>query len=237
MIKDYFIFGGINSGDYGVIVEEAAVFDKPAASLSTVKVPGRNGDLILYENRFENVKISYKCHCDYHFRSRLDGLIKRLSSQKGYKRLEDSVYPKYFRRAYFQGPVSPKLLRTYRAGSFQLSFAADPRKFLKTGEIAMPAFTAAGVILNEHGFDALPLIRCYGTSGTVTINGVAVTVTGCTSYVDIDCDLMETYEGSTSRNGTTTLVNGEFPVLSDGENTVSFTGFSRVEITPRWWIL
>ena len=71
--------------------------------------------------------------------------------------------------------------------------------------------------------------------GTVTVNGTPVTVTGCKTFADIDCELMEVYEGTASRNGTTTLVNGAFPELDPGENAVSFTGWSRVEITPRWW--
>ena len=237
MTKDYFIFGGVSSLDYGVIVEDALVFDKPEAAVSTVKVPGRNGELLLYDDRFENVKVNYKCHCDYRFRSRLDSLFMRLSSQRGYRRLEDSVFPEHFRRAYFKGGVSPELLRAYRAGAFTVSFTADPRKFLKSGEISLPSFTAGGIVFNEYEFAARPLIRCYGTSGAVSVGGTAVTVTGCTAYVDIDCDLMECYEGGTSRNGTTTLTDGEFPVLSAGENEVSFTGFSSVEITPRWWIL
>ena len=40
-----------------------------------------------------------------------------------------------------------------------------------------------------------------------------------------------------SRNGTTTLVNGAFPELDPGENAVSFSGWSRVEIIPRWWTI
>ena len=98
-------------------------------------------------------------------------------------------------------------------------------------------FTAAGMIYNPTLFDAKPLIRCNGTGGTVTVNGVSVAVTGCSSYVDIDCDIMEAYEGNVSRNGTTTLQNGAFPKLSPGDNAVSFTGFSSVVITPRFFTI
>lgn len=234
MIKDFFIFDGVSSADFNVIVDSAEVFGKPAVGLSTVKIPGRSGDLLIYDNRMENVNVSYQCHCDYRFRSRFDNLVMELASRRGYKRLEDSVYPGHFRRAYFQGPIGAKLLRTYRAGSFKVDFKADPRKFLKSGDIPV-TFTSAGTIYNPTLFDAKPLIRCYGTGGTVTVGGIPVTVTGCSSYVDLDCELMEAYEGSTSRNATTTLVNGDFPALAPGSNAVSFSGFSRVEIIPRWW--
>ena len=98
-------------------------------------------------------------------------------------------------------------------------------------------FTTSGVVRNPTNYAALPLIRCNGTGGMVTVNGVSVAVTGCSSYVDIDCDIMEAYEGSVSRNGTTTLQNGAFPKLSPGDNAVSFTGFSSVVITPRFYTI
>ena len=98
-------------------------------------------------------------------------------------------------------------------------------------------FTAAGMIYNPTLFDAKPLIRCNGRSGSVTINGVKVTVTGCTSYVMLDCDMMEAFEGEANRNGTTTLNNGTFPTLAPGNNAVSFTGFSSVVITPRFFTI
>lgn len=237
VIKDYFIFDGINSSDYGVVIEEASVFQKPQAGMSTVKIPGRTGDLLIYEDRFENITVSYQCHCDYYFRSRIDSLISALSSKRGYKRLTDSVYPEYYRRAYFQGPVNPKLLRAYRAGSFQINFKADPRKFLLLGEYPPISLASGGKLYNPTSFEAKPLIHCVGTSGTVTVGGVTLAVTGASSYVDIDCEAMEVYEGSTSRNGTTTLTDGAFPTIPPGESAVTFTGFSSVQITPRWWML
>ena len=231
MIKDYFIFDGVNSASFNVIVDSADVFGKPAVGLSTVKIPGRHGELLLYDDRFDNVTVSYQCHCDYHFRFRFDSLIMELASKKGYKRLEDSVFPDHFRRAYFQGPVSAKLLRSYRAGSFKVDFRADPRKFLKAGELPLK-YEANGTIFNPTSFTAKPLIRCYGTGGAISVGGIWMGITGCSAYIDIDCELLEAYEGSVNRNGN---VGGDFPTLKPGANTVGFSGFSYIEITPRWW--
>ena len=111
MIKDYFIFDGVSSRDFNVIVDSADVFGKPSVGLSTVKIPGRTGELLIYDNRLENMTVSYQCHCDYRLRSRLDNFVMELASRQGYKRLEDSVFPEHFRRAYFQGPVSTKVRR------------------------------------------------------------------------------------------------------------------------------
>jgi phage-related protein len=46
---------------------------------------------------------------------------------------------------------------------------------------------------------------------------------------------MEAYKGNENRNSV--LIISDFPVLVPGDNEISFTGFTKVEITPRWWVL
>ena len=246
MIKDFFIFDGVSSADFNVIVDSAEVFGKPAVGLSTVKIPGRSGDLLIYDNRMENVNVSYQCHCDYRFRSRFDNLVMELASRRGYKRLEDSVYPGHFRRAYFQGPVGAKLLRTYRAGSFKVDFNADPRKFLKAGE--MPEkYTVNGSIYNPTLFTAEPLIYLYGTaggSGAFNIKGnqqINVTFPQSGTII-IDSELGEAYDtNGTSLNSSVSFAASntaqDFPKIDPGENAVLMWNLSSVAIIPRWWQL
>ena len=95
-------------------------------------------------------------------------------------------------------------------------------------------YAATDNMENPTRFPAKPLIRVYGT-GTVTINDIVITVSDVTSYVDIDCELMDCYEGSTNRNDDVAFSTYDFPVLMPGVNPVSFVGPSSVEITPRWW--
>ena len=82
------------------------------------------------------------------------------------------------------------------------------------------------------------MVRAYG-DGTLTINGITITISGSDTYTDIDCELQEAYKDtlSVSKNNTITLTSGEFFKLSSGDNAVSFTGMSKVIIIPRWWIL
>ena len=122
-----------------------------------------------------------------------------------------------------------------KMGSFDLVFDCDPRMFLKSGEETLSL--TAGISLNNPTlFDALPLIRAYGT-GTLTIGSCSVTISTANSYTDIDCEAQEAYKGSTNCNNNIILTNGEFPKLSAGINSISLTGLSRLEITPRWWTL
>lgn len=232
-MRNYFVFDGKSSADYDAWIASSNAFDGAEHDEEVIEIPGRNGALVFSNGRWKNFVAAVDCYISHDMRTNVDGLRAFLSSKYGYCRYEEAIKPDEFRLARFLGPFS--LSASDRVGAaFTLSFDMKPQRFLKSGEI--PAvYTASGRIYNPTLYPARPLVRCYGSSGTVTVNGTPVKVTGCSAYADIDCDLMEVYEGATSRNGTTTLVNGAFPELDPGENAVSFSGWSRVEITPRWW--
>ena len=235
MKRNYFVFDGKSSAEFNAWIATSNAFDGAEHDEEVVEIPGRNGALVFSNGRYKNFVAAVDCYIPHGMQVNVDGFRAFLSSKYGYYRYEEAIRPGEFRLARFIGPFS--LSASDRVGAaFTLSFDMKPQRFLKSGELTA-TFTAAGALRNPTRYDALPLIRCNGRSGTVTINGVAVTVTGLSSYVILDCDLMESYEGSTSRNSTTTLTNGKFPTLSPGNNAISFSGFTSVVITPRWWTL
>lgn len=233
MKRNYFVFDGKSSAEFNAWIATSNAFDGAEHDEEVVEIPGRNGALVFSNGRYKNFVAAVDCYIPHGMQVNVDGFRAFLSSKYGYYRYEEAIKPGEFRLARFIGPFS--LSASDRVGAaFTLSFDMKPQRFLKSGEIPV-TYMAAGAIFNPTEYDAKPLIRCYGQSGTVTVNGTPITVTGCSSYVDLDCELMEAYEGGTSRNGTTTLQNGDFPVLAPGSNAVSFTGFNSVVITPRWW--
>lgn len=230
----YLTFAGTSSREFGVFISGAKTFGSGARDFEQISIPGRNGDLLVDNGRFKNVKVTYSAYITRNFRENYDAFNAWLMSQDGYARLEDTYQPEIYRLAFFSAGLNAEPEIRLGVGAFKIEFNAQPQKFLKEGELPI-ILTTAGDVYNPTSFRAKPLIRCYGTGGTVTVGGIPVTVSGCTSYVDLDCELMEAYEGTANRNGTTTLQAGGFPVLVPGSNAVSFTGFSRVEIIPRWW--
>ena len=179
------------------------------------------------------MSITYPAFITKDFKQNFDAFKAFLLSKKGYKRLEDSYHPECYRLATYRKSISPEMAPLNRAGSFEIIFDCDPRRFLKSGDRAA-TFTANGSLRNPTLFDAKPLIRAYGT-GYFAISGIRVNITTASTYTDIDCELQEAYKGSTNCNGNITLVNGEFPVLNSGANAITLSGLSRIEITPRWW--
>ena len=233
---EYLTFDGKNSADFGVWISGGGTYNAPARDVEMVSVPGRNGDISYDNGRFQNVAVTYPAFISRKFQHRIDDFRGWMCSHIGYKRLEDTYHPEEYRLAMYKSGLDVATTPRNLAGSFDLTFECKPQRFLKSGEVPTE-FTAAGKIYNPTYYPAKPMIRCYGTSGSVTVGGVSVAVTSASEYVDIDCELMEVYEGSTSRNNTATLTDGEFPVIEPGEVDVSFTGFSTIEITPNWYMI
>ena len=91
-------------------------------------------------------------------------------------------------------------------------------------------------ITNPTLFDSQPFLRVYGT-GTLGINSQSVTITQADEYTDIDCEMMDCFKGTANKNPYVQFTDYNFPVLKPGVNYVSLSGITKVEITPRWWIV
>lgn len=102
-----------------------------------------------------------------------------------------------------------------------------------TGDVTLEYGQNPNVIINPTLFDARPLLVVTGT-GNLTVNGVQIAISK--TPTTIDCEAMEAYNGTTSRNGDIVLTPNQFPVLKPGSNTITLgAGITKVEITPRWW--
>ncbi len=235
MIREYFTFDSRPSTDFGVWISGGGTFNAPRRDLEYVSVPGRNGDLIFDNGRYENITVTYPAFIPREFAARSTEFRAWICSKIGYKRLEDTYHPDEFRiGSYAEGfdaDTTPRNL----GGSFNLSFNCKPQRFLKVGEIPVD-LTSGTIAYNPTEYTAKPLLRLYGT-GTVTIGGIRLTVTAANQYTDIDCDTMEAYKGAANCNGNVVLPDGVFPELAPGENAVTITGFSSAQLTPRWWRL
>ena len=227
----------INSKDYGVLLTDADIYGKPERDIQSVSVAGRNGDLLLDNNRYKNVKVSYPCIILDNFDRNYSEIIDRLSQLSDkYVRIEDSFNPDIFIMARYTGATSPKKVERYgKDGIFNLTFDRKPQKYLKSGEY-YDIINSGTTLYNQYFTEAKPLIRAYGT-GTFTIGGVSIQITTANEYTDIDCEIMEAYKGSTNCNGNIVLTNGVFPSLKTGANVITYTGITRLDIKPRWWIL
>lgn len=232
-----FIYNGISTREYCVTVSGEDTWAKAAPDLNSVTIPGRNGELLLSNKRYNNVAISYNCGITRQFERDFTGFASQLLAAPGYHRLEDSYHPEYFRMAAITSGITPSMTALNHAGQFSVSFTCKPQMYFKSGEYKQEFTVSGGTLFNPSVHTAKPLIRVYGT-GTLSIGDSFITINSADGYTDIDCDMQECYKGTVNCNGNVTLVNGEFPELHAGSNGVTFdSGITKVEITPRWWTL
>ena len=229
-MKDFFVLDGVKSSDFGCYIATGNRFDAPERDVETVEVAGLNGNLIFDNGRFKNFEATLDAYIPRNMQTNVDGLRNwLLSKSANYYRYEDTLHPDEFRKVRYSGGYALDV--SDRVGAaFPLTFDCKPQRYLKRGEQQITA-TNGMTLLNPTQYAARPLIRVYG-DGTLTLSGVTQTVTGNTSYIDVDCETQNAYRGSVNCNGNVTPT---FPVIESGVQTVAFTGFTTVIITPRWW--
>ena len=231
---NYFTFGGQDSRTYGVYISGQATYNAPERAYEPVAVPGRNGALLLNDNRLENVELIYPAFISADFKNKISLFKEMLLSQVGYQRLEDSYNPDEYRKAFYRGNMAVEATALNNAGQFEVAFECKPQRYLKSGESAT-TFTASGTISNPTKFDALPLIKVTGY-GTLTINTDVITIASGYTYVNIDSETMDCSYGTVNANNKVSFSTNDFPKLKSGSNTITIAGsITKVEITPRWY--
>lgn len=238
-MKDYLVFNGINSLDYGVEIFPKEIDKAPRRDIEIIAIPGRNGSLIIDNGRYEDAEQSYTgiIYNNSKFDEYMDAMRSLILSESGYKRLEDTFKPDEYRMAYIDEDFSPNVVRLWRKmGKFELKFTCKPQRYLKLGDNVIN-FENAGSLINPSVFPAQPMIRVLGY-GNLTIGDYQIEITEHTlPHIDIDCERMDAYSGNVNCNSIISL-DSDFPVLGAGVSEISFDNtIAFVQITPKWWRL
>lgn len=236
-------WAGISNTDVGMIIEHFPKVILPKQKIEVQQVPGRNGDIIIPTEAFENYEQTYDAFLDVKFFGGLEAAMPKVSDwllgHQGYQRLEDSYFPEVYRMAYYSGGAQfVSLFNEYGEGT--LSFNCAPEKYLKYGEKEI-TLTENQKLINPTNFTAKPLIIITGNgSATITIikDGVSktITISNVNTSVTIDTKLHKAYNGSENRNST---ITGKYEDMTLGKETVITwsNGITGVSIIPRWWTI
>jgi len=232
----YFTFGDIVSNEYGVWISGEGTFDAPERDIEYVEIPGKSRALILDNNRFRNIDITYPAYMSGDFDSRFDVFKAAMLSYAGqYMILSDTYHPNEFRYATFTGGIDPETGPYNRSGRFDITFNCGPQRFLTSG-LSTTTFAEAGTIANPTAYTATPNIRVYGY-GTVGVGSNTITITiHPYPYIDIDCEAMDAKYQANNCNGYVQVSGDVFPTLPPGNTGITISGsVSKIELQPRWW--
>ena len=235
MSLGYIVIDGRSSQEFGVYTTDAGVYDRPEREIEKYEIPGQSGDLIIDKNRFKNIDVRYPGFIVDDFEKRYNDFFSYLLSLGRYFRLEDSFKPEEYRQAYFTAPLIPTNADK-KKGTFEIVVHAKPQRFLKEGDRPITIYSDA-TIKNPTLLPSKPLVRVYGT-GSVVIAGITITILAAEGYTDFDCLTQMAYKDSMNCNSNIVLEDDKFWELPVGEASISLgSRISRIELTPRWYII
>ena len=230
-----------SSLEFGLLITEKGSYKGASRDITYTSVPGRSGDLITDNGRYNNVDISYKFallnNTEREFAELAHQIKSWLLAEAGYFRLWDSYDSKYFRLASYSEEVDVEQeLRDL--GSLSLKFNCKPYKYSFEGQNAV-VFTAAGSLFNAELFPSSPYIKVTG-SGTVTltINNSSFLLKDIDGYIELDFDIPNAFKGLEAKNNKVSGADMSAFRLLPGYNSISWVGnVERLEIVPRWCCL
>ena len=231
----FFMFNGKSSRNFGLYISGSGTFNAPERVSESIEIPGRNGNLTISQNRFQNITVSYPAFIRTDFSRNAQGARAWLLQNEGYYRLEDTYHPDYYRMARFSGPIDFDMRFLNYSGETTLSFDCKPQRWRKNGENPV-LYTQPAILMNDL-FPALPLIKVNGTgAGNLYVGKYTVQMNEIDEYVMLDSETQNAYKDTLNKNGT--ISADKFPVLESGENTISWDGgITSIEVTPRWWTI
>lgn len=230
-MRNYFVLDGVSSAAYGTYIATSTMYDAPERDVETIEIPGRNGNLVYDNGRYKNFGATLTCYIPDRMKTNVDALKAFLLSRNGYVRYEDTMHADVYRMVRYTGAF--ELDNSDRVGaSLAVNLDCKPQRWLKSGEQTQ-AVTSGTTLYNATHFPALPVIRATG-NGSITIGDTTITVSGNTGQIYLDCETQNAYLGSINKNN---MVTPYFPVLNPGDNTITISGLTDVQITPRWWTL
>ena len=229
------------------MVERVPNMDRPERKYDRYSVPGRNGDIFVMQDAWENVEQSYDIWWEDSISATVaEGgytLSEWLFGTSDYATLTDDFDPDHYRKAVFLGPYDVENTMQ-KLGRARITFDCDPRRFLNSGlnwiNINSGAYT---YITNPTPFVAKPVVELEDSTATghqIKVENGAdasalIIAAGVGSFIADSSRESITYSDGTPAFAS---VSGTYPLLWPGENELIIYGyFDSAKIQPNGWTL
>lgn len=185
-----FTFDNINSLTEGVYISGSSAFNAPERDVEMIAIPGRNGEFIRDNGRFNNIEVTYPCGVvgdSTDFKTKMQNIRNKLASKRGYCRLVDTYNPNEYRMGVFKDAIEVEPVAQNTAGEFEVMFNCKPQRFLISGESTIEVEDGDS-INNPTPFDAQPMIMLEG-EGVLNIGSYKIELwDGTLGVVDLNLD-------------------------------------------------
>ena len=237
---NYITYNGTRSDSLGVYVSGAGSFDAAELDLVPYEIPGKSGDLLISNNRFKNIEITYPAFVPGDFQTRVQAIRNWLRSASNYVRLRDTYDSGHFRLAVCSARQSFEPVNRNDGANFEMIFNCKPQRFILLGGY-MNVVTSGDNLQNTTANNSFPLFEIDATNTTPTLKVVnslgSFELTATESLNDtfyIDCETQNIYVGATNLNS---KFVGTFPIFTPGNNVITYSGCTTFYVQPNWWEL
>ena len=232
-----FTFNGINSSQFGLRVTSDYVINSTGQDIDTVAVAGRDGDLLLPNNRLKSVTIELPCTIMSKRKlTDAESDISNWLNVAGYKDLTLSWDPDFiYRSAFIETFEVVGLMRQF--GKVKLNFLTYPVKFYKQGRTTQTLQNGATV--NGLGnVKANPVITLVGSGDcTLTINGRKTKLRAVQNTITLDMQARQVFSGNLPAwDKVVRAPQYQMPYLDSGRNLISWDGDFTVKMAPYWGV-
>lgn len=212
----YFIWNGIDSRTKNIGVKTLPARIKPKSRTELIQIAGRNGFFTQDDPNYDSFSLSFECWLKAN--GDVYDVINWLKGS-GSLIFSDDLNKQYDAVIVNAIPLD-RVLKLWR--NFVIQFEVQPimkGTTLKTFTITSPALTASPTL--GGNFATAPIITLTGTGNfTITMNGASIILTGVSTAIKIDNDLMNVTESNGTVNANAKM-QGNFLSLNSGANSVS----------------
>lgn len=233
MSQSYFIWKNRDCRAMGCRLSAPCPIIRPEERVQHIQIPGRSGDMTLLEGTDIYNSYIQMATLMAHGANFINDIYDWL---RGSDYVTFSGEPDKKQAARIIGAITlNKHSHNLDWWEGEVQFYCQPLKQLLT-DPAVTVTSSGTAVLNRGDVPAKPLIKltASGTSATVASGGKSITVTGLTSgsVYYIDSDAQEVYN-----SGRTSILTGNstgaFPILNTSSNSVTGSGWSKLEIERR----
>ena len=235
-MQDWFEWNGVRSTEYGIYVTEQPPLTIPSERATFTNVPGRSGSLTTLEGDYVYDDLIMTATCVIADPSRITEIAGWLRGS-GTVTFANRDGGFYYARVTNQIPFE-KILRGNPHRSFAVNFRCKPFWYEanvppKNIQPASGSTSGYVTIQNPGNVPSEPIITVTG-SGEITlfVGMTIVELSDVDGEITIDSTLQEAYSGMASMN---ICMSGDFPTLSPGNSTISWTGnVTFLKVEPNW---
>lgn len=234
------IWSGKDLNDFGMRLLSELKFDGAERDIDEIEIPGRNGVVVIDNQRFNPVIQNFKFTI-----SLLKGKINLESQIKEAQAFISGIYsfkdfswdgePNYIFKAKVDGKSSTTRDNPWIA-SVDIPIKLFPMKYLKDTYSNTRTLKSGESFQSKGTQVAYPIITLIGTGNvTLTVNGKTFILKNVTVGVVIDCENQVVTDLAKKNSQMDKVYSYPFPNLNIGSNTISWDNSAFIgTITERW---